>query len=85
MIVGYEADSLAYTVNNIYVNNCKFDGVYGKPVYQVGKAQDVHFDNLFINGLLILSDMPYKQGKEQVAFSFHTKYAHRLWYLFRNK
>lgn len=69
MIVGYEADSLAYTVNNIYVNNCKFDGVYGKPVYQVGKAQDVHFDNLFINGQLILSDMPYKHYSEWLTAS----------------
>ena len=69
MIVGYEADSLAYTVNNIYVNNCKFDGVYGKPVYQIGKAQDVHFDNLLINGQLILSDMPYKHYSEWMTAS----------------
>jgi polygalacturonase/rhamnogalacturonyl hydrolase YesR len=69
MIVGYESDSLAYTVNNIYVNNCRFDGVYDKPVYQVGKTQEVHFDNLIINGQLILSDLPYKHFSEWLTAS----------------
>ena len=69
MIVGYEADSLAYTVNNIYVKDCRFDGVYDKPVYQIGQAQDVHFDNLFVNGSLILSEMPYKQYSEWMTAS----------------
>ena len=73
MIVGYEADSLAYTVNNIYVSNSKFDGVYDKPVYQVGQAQDVHFNNLFINGSLVLSEKPYKHYSEWMTHSEMTR------------
>ena len=71
MIVGYEADSLAYTVNNIYVSNSKFDGVYDKPVYQLGQAQDVHFNNLFINGSLVLDEAsrPYKRYSEWLTHS----------------
>ncbi|MBR6963718.1 MAG: glycoside hydrolase family 88 protein [Prevotella sp.] len=73
MIVGYEADSLAYTVNNIYVSNSKFDGVYDKPVYQVGQAQDVHFNNLFINGSLVLSEKPFKHYSEWMTHSEMTR------------
>ena len=73
MIVGYEADSLAYTVNNIYVSNSKFDGVYDKPVYQVGQAQDVLFNNLFINGSLVLSEKPYKHYSEWMTHSEMTR------------
>jgi polygalacturonase/rhamnogalacturonyl hydrolase YesR len=73
MIVGYEADSLAYTVNNIYVSNSKFDGVYDKPVYQLGQAQDVHFNNLFINGSLVLSEKPFKHYSEWMTHSEMTR------------
>ena len=73
MIVGYESDSLAYTVNNIYVSNSKFDGVYDKPVYQVGQAQDVHFNNLFINGSLVLSEKPFKHYSEWMTHSEMTR------------
>ena len=73
MIVGYDDDKLAYTVNNIYVNNCKFDGVYNKPYYLKGKAQDIHFDNLMINGNLILTEKPYKRYSEWMTHSEMTR------------
>ena len=69
MIVGYEADSLSYTVNHITVRNCKFDGVYGKPVYQIGKAEDVKYEDLIINGSLVLQEMPYKSYAEWMTYS----------------
>ena len=59
MIVGYEQDSLAYTVNHIYVKNCRFNGVTDKAIQQTGKAEELHFDNLFVNGSLVLQKMPY--------------------------
>ncbi len=69
MIVGYEADSLSYTVNHITVRNCKFDGVYGKPVYQIGKAEDVKYEDLVINGSLVLQEKPYKHYSEWMTYS----------------
>ena len=69
MIVGYEADSLSYTVNHITVRNCKFDGVYGKPVYQIGKAEDVKYEDLIINGSLVLQEIPYKSYAEWMTYS----------------
>ena len=59
MIVGYEQDSLAYTVNHIYVKNCRFNGVTDKAIQQTGKAEELHFDNLFVNGSLVLQEKPY--------------------------
>ena len=69
MIVGYEADSLSYTVNHITVRNCQFDGVYGKPVYQIGKAEDITYDNLKINGQLVLEPKPYKSYAQWMTYS----------------
>ena len=69
MIVGYEDPKLAYTVNNITVKNCQFDGVYSKPIHQIGLAQDVTYDNLMINGSLVLQDKPYKHYSEWLAYS----------------
>ena len=71
MIVGYDDPKLAYTVNNITVKNCQFDGVYNKPIHQIGLAQDVTYDNLMINGSLVLQkqDMPYKHYSEWLTYS----------------
>ena len=69
MIVGYQDPKLAYTVNNITVRNCRFDGVYNKPIHQVGLAQDISYENLFINGSLVLQDMPYKHYSEWLTYS----------------
>ena len=69
MIVGYEADSLAYTVKGITVRNCQFDGVQDKPIHQIGLAQDVVYDNLIINGSLVLQQKPYKHYSEWLTYS----------------
>ena len=69
MIVGYEADSLSYTVNHITVRNCKFEGVHGQPVYQIGKAEDIKYENLMINGQLVLQEKPYKHYSEWLTYS----------------
>ena len=69
MIVGYEDPKLAYTVNNITVRNCQFDGVYNKPIHQIGLSQDVKYENLMINGSLVLQEMPYKHYSEWLTYS----------------
>ncbi len=69
MIVGYQDEKLAYTVNNITVRNCQFNGVYNKPIHQVGRAQDITYDNLVINGSLVLQQKPYKHYSEWLTYS----------------
>ena len=69
MIVGYDDPKLAYTVNNITVKNCQFDGVYSKPIHQIGLAQDITYDNLMINGSLVLQEKPYKHYSEWLTYS----------------
>ena len=69
MIVGYQDPKLAYTINNITVRNCQFDGVYNKPIHQVGLAQDITYDNLIINGSLVLQNPPYKHYSEWLTYS----------------
>ena len=69
MIVGYQDPKLAYTINNITVKNCQFDGVYNKPIHQVGLAQDITYDNLIINGSLVLQNPPYKHYSEWLTYS----------------
>ena len=69
MIVGYQDPQHANTINNITVKNCKFDGVYNKPIHQVGLAQDITYDNLFINGSLVLQNPPYKHYSEWLTYS----------------
>ncbi len=69
MIVGYQDPKLANTINNITVRNCQFDGVYSKPIHQVGLAQDVTYDNLTINGSLVLQNPPYKHYSEWLTYS----------------
>ena len=69
MIVGYQDPKLAYTVNNITVRNCQFNGVYDKPIHQIGNAQDVSYENLIINGSLVLQQIPYKHYSEWLTYS----------------
>jgi polygalacturonase/rhamnogalacturonyl hydrolase YesR len=69
MIVGYSDPKLAYTVNNITVRNCQFNGVHDKPVHQVGLSQDVSYENLMVNGSLVLQQMPYKHYSEWLTYS----------------
>ena len=69
MIVGYDDPKLAYTVNNITVRNCRFDGVTSQPVHQLGLAQDVKYEGLVINGNLVLQEKPYKHYSEWMTYS----------------
>ena len=69
MIVGYDDPILAYTVNNITVRNCQFEGVYDKPVHQIGLAQDITYEDLIINGSLVLQEKPYKHYSEWLTYS----------------
>ena len=69
MIVGYNDPKLAYTVNNITVRNCQFDGVTSKPIHQIGLAENVKYENLLINGSLVLQEKPYKHYSEWLTYS----------------
>ena len=61
-------------VENVYdidVKNCTFNGVVKKPVQMTGKTRNVKFDNLMINGSLILSkaEQPYQNYSEWLTHS----------------
>ncbi len=68
LIIG--RDSLE-NVYNINIKNCKFDGVVKEPVKITGKTRNVKFDNLVINGSLVLNkeDQPYKNYSEWLTYS----------------
>ena len=60
----------ADNIYNINVKNCRFDGVQSEPVRRTGMSHDLLFDNLFINGELILLEPPFVQmqnGKPKLA------------------
>lgn len=61
-------------IENVYditVKNCHFEGVSKEPVSITGKTRNIKFDNLFINGSLILSeaDRPYKNYSQWMVAS----------------
>ena len=61
-------------VENVYdidVKNCTFNGVVKKPVQMTGKTRNVKFDNLVINGSLVLSkaEQPYQNYSEWLTHS----------------
>ena len=59
------------TVTNVYninVKNCKFNGVE-KGNYEKGKTKDVKFDNLIINGSLVLRDKPFENYSQWLTAS----------------
>ena len=61
-------------IENVYditVKDCKFEGVVKKPVQVTGKTRNVKYDNLFINGQLILTDAdkPYKNYSQCMTWS----------------
>ncbi len=66
MIVGFEDRTNVYNIN---VKDCKFDGVYDKPIYITGETKDVNYDNLYINGSLVLTEAPYKNYSEWLTHS----------------
>lgn len=66
MVVAFDSLTNVYNIN---LKNCKFDGVYDKPVYIKGKTRDMNYDNLFINGSLILAEAPFKNYSEWMVHS----------------
>ena len=68
LIIGRDAVENVY---DIQVKNCQFNGVSKLPVKITGKTRNVKFDNLFINGSLILNkeDQPYKNYSEWLTYS----------------
>ncbi len=68
LIIGRNEVENVYDIN---VKNCTFNGVVKKPVQMTGKTRNVKFDNLMINGSLILSkaDQPYQNYSEWLTHS----------------
>ena len=64
-IIGLEEDTYVYDIN---IKNCKFNGVQAGN-FKSGKTHNVRFDNLFINGSLALTEMPYKHYSEWLTYS----------------
>ena len=64
-IIGLNEDTYVYDIN---VKNCKFNGVEAGN-FKSGKTRNVTFDNLFINGSLALTEMPYKHYSEWLTYS----------------
>lgn len=64
-IIGLDEDTY---VHDITVRNCRFDGVKsGNSI--TGKTRDIKFDNLFLNGSLVLQTPPYKNYSQWMTYS----------------
>ena len=68
LIIGRDSLENVYDIN---IKNCKFDGVVKEPVKITGKTRNVKFDNLVINGSIVLNkeDQPYKNYSEWLTYS----------------
>ena len=66
MVVAFDSLTNVYNIN---LKDCKFNGVYDKPVCITGKTRDMNYENLFINGSLILAEAPYKTYSEWMTHS----------------
>ena len=55
-------------VYDINVKDCHFNGVKDGN-YSKGQTRDIRFDNLFINGSLVLQQMPYQHYSEWLTYS----------------
>ena len=64
-IIGLEEDTYVY---DIFVKNCKFNGVQSGN-FSSGKTRNVKFEDLFVNGSLALTEMPYKHYSEWLTYS----------------
>lgn len=67
-------------IKNINIKNCTFNGVTDEPVRRTGQSTGLNFDNLMINGQLILLDPPYKTYSEWMTMSEIQRYP-RPYYL----
>lgn len=64
-IIGLDEDTF---VHDITVRNCRFYGVKsGNSI--TGKTRDIKFDNLFLNGSLVLQTPPYKNYSQWMTYS----------------
>lgn len=61
----------ADNIYDIHVNNCHLNGVETAPVKITGKTHDIYFDQLYINGSLVLNDSgkPFKNFSQWMAWS----------------
>lgn len=68
LIIGRDSLENVYDIN---IKNCKFNGVVKEPVKITGKTRNVKFDNLVINGSLVLNkeNQPYKNYSEWLTYS----------------
>ena len=66
LLNGLEDESNIYNIN---VKNCTFNGVSEEPVRRTGKSHDINFENLKINGNIILAEAPYSTYSEWMAMS----------------
>lgn len=75
LIIGRDSLENVYDIN---IKNCKFDGVVKEPVKITGKTRNVKFDNLVINGSLVLNkeDQPYKNYSEWLTYSEKKRVPH---------
>ena len=64
-IIGLDEDTYVY---DVLVKNCKFNGVQSGN-FRSGKTRNINFENLFINGSLVLDQKPYKHYSEWLTYS----------------
>ena len=64
-IIGLNEDTYVYDVK---VKNCKFNGVQAGN-FSSGKTRNITFENLFLNGSLVLQEKPYKHYSEWLTYS----------------
>ncbi len=64
-IIGLDEDTYVY---DVLVKNCKFNGVQSGN-FSSGKTRNITFENLFLNGSLVLQEMPYKHYSEWLTYS----------------
>ena len=60
-----EADN----VYNINVSDCEFNGVTDEAVKRTGRSHDLHFENLVVNGSLVLLEPPFEHYSEWLTRS----------------
>lgn len=84
LIIGRDSLENVYDIN---IKNCKFDGVVKEPVKITGKTRNVKFDNLVINGSLVLNkeDQPYKNYSEWLTYSEMKRVPHSYLLDFNSK